>query len=171
MSELLVFLIKSLICIFLGKKLAICSENGWANSQPWLKVIKLKIILQFILLFKFKNLHRKILFNKPRLFRDIPSYQDHQAHVIVKVKVQMKVSLTTSGVKHLPLYWWIDERRTFLGIPIHSWPTVYKCLPLYWWIDNRRTFLCIPRTSKHVPLWLWIDKRRTFLGIPIPQDL
>ena len=35
MSELLVFLSESLIRSFLGKKRAICSENRWANSQPY----------------------------------------------------------------------------------------------------------------------------------------
>ena len=34
MSESLIFLCKSLIRSFLGKKLAICLENRWANSQP-----------------------------------------------------------------------------------------------------------------------------------------
>ena len=35
MSESLIFLSKSLICSFLGKKQAIRSEIRWANSQPW----------------------------------------------------------------------------------------------------------------------------------------
>ena len=34
MSESLIFLSESLICSFLGKKRAICSENRWANCQP-----------------------------------------------------------------------------------------------------------------------------------------
>ena len=34
MCELRVFLRESLICSFLGKKRAICSENRWVNSQP-----------------------------------------------------------------------------------------------------------------------------------------
>ena len=39
MSESLVFLSKSLIRSFLGKKRAIGLENRWANSQPWNNVI------------------------------------------------------------------------------------------------------------------------------------
>ena len=35
MSELLVFLSESLIISFFCKKIAIRSENRWANSQPW----------------------------------------------------------------------------------------------------------------------------------------
>ena len=40
MSESLIFLSKLLIHSFLGKKRAICSENRWANSQPWNEAIK-----------------------------------------------------------------------------------------------------------------------------------
>ena len=39
MSELLIFLSESLICSFLDKKLAIRSENRWANSQPWFQTL------------------------------------------------------------------------------------------------------------------------------------
>ena len=35
MSELLIFLSKSLILSFLGNKRIICLEIWWANSQPW----------------------------------------------------------------------------------------------------------------------------------------
>ena len=44
MSESLVFLSKSLICSFLGKKWAIRLENRWANSQPWREVKKRKAV-------------------------------------------------------------------------------------------------------------------------------
>ena len=37
MSELLVFLSKSLIRSFFRKKRVIRSENQWANSQPWIR--------------------------------------------------------------------------------------------------------------------------------------
>ena len=41
MSESLIFLRESLIRSFLGKKRAICSENRWANAQPWLPPTKM----------------------------------------------------------------------------------------------------------------------------------
>ena len=43
MSELLIFLSKSLIRSFLGKKRAIRSENWWANSQPWLAMTEYRL--------------------------------------------------------------------------------------------------------------------------------
>ena len=36
-SKSLVFWSESLICSFSGKKRAICLENRWANSQPWVQ--------------------------------------------------------------------------------------------------------------------------------------
>ena len=41
MSESLIFLSESLICSFLDKKRAICSEVKWANSQPCLNPTKM----------------------------------------------------------------------------------------------------------------------------------
>ena len=40
MSESLIFLSESLIHSFFGKKQAIRSENQWANSQPWIPLMK-----------------------------------------------------------------------------------------------------------------------------------
>ena len=36
MSESIIFLSESLICSFVDKKRAICSEIKWENSQPWI---------------------------------------------------------------------------------------------------------------------------------------
>ena len=48
MSKSLVFLSESLIRSFFRKKQAICSENQWANSQPWLfSIAKLTFCMSF----------------------------------------------------------------------------------------------------------------------------
>ena len=47
MSESLVFLSQSLMRSFLGKKLAIRSENRWAKSQPWMDMCRYIILYVF----------------------------------------------------------------------------------------------------------------------------
>ena len=55
MSESLNFLSESLIRSFFHKKRAICSENRWANSQPWLDTEVATVILLEIIRYEGDN--------------------------------------------------------------------------------------------------------------------